>query len=290
VATLSFACGVAVRAVSLFVWSRGHPKAAFWFCVFGIAVPFAVMAAPEAWRAWQQRPAPARCTERGIPIEIGHQRLDIPVAALFSVHRGPSVVRDSYYMSSPAHVRDLCAQTDDGTSRVHATNLAIRFDPIWQWKPNVCGQPLPSAPAGFSPHDPLPWAAKVCAAIAPAAVLQMDPTDFPLSAFVYSLSEVKLGEFLGSASTYEDSLKPTVRGRDDTYTITNVATPGGDPLTFACRRQSDGTRWCTSSHPWSNSAHLHYAFRTRDQDIAAKGTRMDETLRAFLGQLQATGR
>jgi hypothetical protein len=291
VATTSFACGVGVRAVSLFVWWRGRRKRAFWVCVFGIAVPFAVMAAPEALRAWQQRPAPARCTERGIPIEIGQQRLNIPVAPLFSVHRGASVVRDSYYMFSPAHVRDLCARTEDGARRVHATNLAIRFDPIWQWKSNVCGQPSPSAPVGFSPHDPLPWAAKVCAAIAPAAVLHMDPTDFPLSAFVYSLPEVKLGEFMGSStgSTYRDSQDPPRVGRDDTYTITDIVTAGGDPLTFACRLQSDGTHWCTTSYPWSNGTHLHYAFRTRE-DIAAKGKRVDETTRAFLSQFQAAGR
>jgi hypothetical protein len=36
-----------------------------------------------------------------------------------------------------------------------------------------------------------------------------------------------------------------------------------------------------------NGVHLHYAFRTRDEQYAEKGQRMDETLRAFLTQFQA---
>ena len=106
----------------------------------------------------------------------------------------------------------------------------------------------------------------------------------------YSLSEVKLGEYSGSDSTYQDSLKPSGAGRAETYVTAEPKTPDGNLLTFACRLQSGGTQWCTTSYPWVNGTHLHYAFRTSDPDIATKGQRIDETLRGFLGQFQAADR
>lgn len=287
VATMSFACGVAVRAVSLFVWARGHRNAAVWVALFGVAVPFVVVAAPGALQAWQRRAPPKACTERGLPIEIAGNRFNIPVAPMFTIYSGQSGARDSYYLFSAPHVRDLCAQTGNGTERVHATHLQIRLDYILQWKSEVCGVSPRSSRREFVPHDPPPWAVELCAAVAPNTVLTMDPTDFPLNADVFALSEVKLGNFLGSASTYEDSLKHPARGGDSTYTSTDSKTPDSNPLTFACRVQSDGSRFCATSYPWLNGVHLHYTFRTRDEQYAEKGRRIDEALRTFLGQFQA---
>jgi hypothetical protein len=275
--TAGFASGVLVRAVSLVASASGRPKTAFGICVLGIAVPFLLLAAPTAWDAWQKRPAPATCIAAGFRIEIGGTPLDVPVARLFTIYRGPSSRADAYYLENVRSLRDLCGQTDNGARRVSATNFGIRFERL-NWGPgpeNICKPPIPA------------WAGALCAAAPPVGKGRIDQTDFPINAYVFSPDEVKLGEFLGSVSSYRDSLAAPRPGENKTFVTAEARTPDGNPLTFACRPQSDGSSWCTASYLWVKGAHLHYVFRSPPESIAERGTRVDAALRDFLAQLRA---
>ena len=48
----------------------------------------------------------------------------------------------------------------------------------------------------------------------------MSDTDFPINAHVYAIDEVRLGEFGGSASTYDDSLAAPDPIRRETFVRT----------------------------------------------------------------------
>jgi hypothetical protein len=272
--TIGFANGVAVRAVSLIASAYGRPNAAVAICMLGVAVPFLLLTVPTAWDAWQKRPAPAACTAAGFRIEIGGTPLDVPAARLFTIYRGPSSRADAYYLESVRSLRDLCGQTGNGARRVPATSLGIRFEYMHGGPESIC---KPSIPA---------WASTLCAAASPIGQGRIDQTDFPITAYIFSPTEVKRGEFLGSVSSYRDSLAAPRPGENKTFVTAQTRTPDGNPLTFACHAQSDGSNWCTASYLWVNGTHLHYEFRSPPESIAERGTRMDATLRDFLAQFR----
>jgi hypothetical protein len=271
--TCGFVSGVAVRAVSLVAAAYGRPRAAFNICLFGIAVPFLVPLVPAAWDAWQKRPAPEACVSAGFQIEIGGTRLSVPVARLFTIYRGSSSGADAYYLENVKSVRDLCARAANGATRITATNLAIRFDRMQWGQESVCKPSIP------------PWLGTLCAAASPIGRGGIDQTDFPITAYVFSPNEVKLGEFLGSISSYGDSLAGPRPGRNETFVTTEARTSDGNPLTFVCHPQSDGTHWCSASYLWMNGAYLHYVFRSPPDRIAERGKSVDATLRDFLNTL-----
>ena len=133
------------------------------------------------------------------------------------------------------------------------------------------------------------WASKLCAAAEPIGRGRIDQTDFPITAYVFAPDEVTLGEFGGSVSTYRDSLTAARSSRSEAFVTADARTPDGNPLTFACRAQSDGSHWCSAAYRWVNGAHLHYAFRSPPASIAERGQQVDATLRDFLAQLQVPG-
>jgi hypothetical protein len=177
-------------------------------------------------------------------------------------------------MQNVANVRALCGLTGNGAERIKATNLSIRFEHLWWGMESAC---LSSPPS---------WAAALCAAAAPIKRGRIDETDYPITAYVFSPDEVRLGDFLGSKSTYQDS-RTRHLAPNQSFVQADVKTPDGNPLTFLCQPQSNGTHWCSTSYPWAGGANLNYVFRAPAADkIAERGRRIDETLRAFLAGLQ----
>lgn len=272
VVTVAFAIGVGVRALTLAMSARGLALGkAFMLNAVGFTLVLAVFTWPHAWHLWRLRPAPQACVERGFQIEIGGTRFAVPSRGPFTIYRGKSARAGAYYLQSVASLRDLCGLTANGSVRVSATNLAIRFDRVLR---DVCRGPAPG------------WADKLCAAAEPIGRGRIDETDYPLTAYVFAPEEVTLGEFGGSVSSYRDSLAGSDPRRNVTFVTADAHTPDGNPLTLACRPQSDGSYWCSAAYHLANGTHLHYVFRSPLDEIAARGKRVDTTLSEFLAQFR----
>jgi hypothetical protein len=101
---------------------------------------------------------------------------------------------------------------------------------------------------------------------------------------------VRLGEFGGSASTYDDSLAAPDPIRRETFVRTNQSTADGKPLTYACTEMTGGIYWCKTSYPWQNGTYINYVFRSGVRDIEEKGLRIDARLHEVLGSLRRSER
>ena len=130
------------------------------------------------------------------------------------------------------------------------------------------------------------WAKEICAAIDAVQPGYIDDTDFPIGAHVYALKDVAIGEFLASASTYDDSVAADARPGRETFIRTSVITGDGKPLTFGCGETSNSGYWCRTSYLWQNGAHINYVFRSSLAQVEAKGLRVDAKLREFLAPLR----
>jgi hypothetical protein len=278
VVTAAFTIGVSVRALTLALTSRGLALSkAFLLNAVGFALVVGLFILPQAWDLWRLRPAPQACVEKGFQVEIGGTRFAIPAAGLFTIYRGPSVRAGAYYLGYVASLRDLCGLTANGSTQLPATNLAIRFDRVHgvhRGTQSLC------KPEGAG------WAANLCAALDPISRGRIDETNYPLTAHVFAPGEVILGEFLGSPSSYRDSLAVSDPARNVRFITAEAYTPDGNPLTFACRPQSDGSYWCSAAYPWVNGTHLHYVFRSPLDQIASRGQRVDTVLREFVAQFR----
>jgi hypothetical protein len=157
---------------------------------------------------------------------------------------------------------------------VAATNLAIRFERLRSGPRSPCH---PNPPA---------WASRLCAAAEPIGRGRIDDTDYPITAYVFSPGEVRLGEFGGSFSSYRDSLAGSRPGRNEAFLTTDIRTSDGNPLTFACAAQRDSTHWCSASYLWANGAHVNYVFRSPPDQIADRGRNVDAALRDFMERLR----
>jgi hypothetical protein len=275
--TFAFGIGVIVRAVTLGLVAKGlSPRHAFTINTAAFAIVVAWPAGSMAWEKWRLRSPSEACTRSVFDIEIVQARLALPAAPVFQVYLGQNSGNDAYYFWSAPSLRAFCSITADGTKRARAKNLALNFEEAWRFQRNICAE-----------ADRVPgWAVQLCTAMRSAPRRLLDDTDFPLKAYIFSPAEFRLGDFLGMPSTYEVSLGGPRPHRNETFLKTDMATPDGNPLTFACSPQSDGSSWCVASYRWHAGAHLQYVFRTSPQEIEDKGRRINTTLQAFLAPMR----
>jgi hypothetical protein len=272
IVTVGFASGVLVRSLSLMLRSRGLPlRYIVTICFVGFAIVPAFFLVPTAWEAWKRRPPSEACRNATFDIKVADVALTIPATSLFNIYLGRTSSRDAYYLAINSSLRDFCGLNNDGKQPVAATHIWLTSRHFGLSTPAVCAGPIPE------------WALTYCGAHEAAKRGKEDDFDFPLDINIFAPDQVNLGEFQGSRSTYEDSLQTTPHVVPNVFIRSDLSV-SGQPLTFRCNESGNGY-WCTTSYPWRDGANLGYTFRSRRDDVAARGQRIDAETRKFLAGL-----
>jgi hypothetical protein len=273
--TIGFAAGVAIRALTLVLRSRGvHFRYLFAIYVAGLPATVAIIVIPDAWHSWNMRAPSEACLNATLKIKVANANFAIPAMPIFNVYLGRSSRADAYYFNLNPDLRAFCGLGDNGRRPVRAANIWLRFGQYHESLPAICTAPVPD------------WAETYCAADGPPRRMRADEIDFPLDIHVFAPDEVVMGEFGGSRSTYEDSLHPEARPDAPLFIKAEALTPDQHPLTFGCREAGSGY-WCKASYPWRNGATLDYSFHAGRDDTAARGVRIDVEARKFLSGFNA---
>ena len=268
IATVSFAVGAGVRALSIFLRSRDlRLRYVVALCAAGFAIVPTIFVVPGLWQQWQHRPPSQACRAATFKVSVGGATFALPSTSMFSIYLGRTSRTNAYHLETDSGQRDFCGLTDHGKHPVEATNISLRLRNFALRTPALCSDPIPD------------WAATYCAAHAAARQGKQDVIDFPLDVNVFAAEAVNLGEFLGSRSTFEDSQHPELHRGDDFVRSDVIA--GGQPLTFQCHDNDSGT-WCRTSYPWRDGANLGYTFQSGRDEVAARGVRIDAETRRFL--------
>jgi hypothetical protein len=272
IVTVSFVTGVLVRGLSLVLRSRGlRLLYVVAICAFGFAIVPAFFYLPAAWEAWQRRPPAEACANATFRLNVAEVNFNIPASSMFNVYLGRTSAKDVYYLGIAPSLREFCSVNDNGKLPVTATLIWLHpHDLIFSTKSALCTETPPE------------WARTYCAAYDAVKRGKEDDVDFPLDIHVFAPNQVNLGEFGGSRSTYQDSLHPP--SRPGTVFIKSDALVSGEPLTFSCM-PGGNEYWCTASYLWRNGAILSYTFRSGRDDVIARGQRIDDETRKFLGGL-----
>jgi hypothetical protein len=275
VITLAFATGVIVRAFTMLLAAKGLPlRHVFTICVVGFAIVPAIFIVPGAWHDWNMRPPSEACSNTTFHIKVANVDFAIPAAPIFIVYLGKRSNQDAYYFSMNPSLRTFCSLSDNGRQPIKATNIWLRFGRYRETAPTICTDPVPD------------WAKTYCAADGSAKPTQDDSIDFPLDIHVFAPDEVTMGEFGGSRSTYDDSLQRKPWPNAPVFIKSDSLTPDQHPLTFECNENGNDD-WCKTSYPWSDGANLNYSFRSRRDDVATRGRRVDVETRKFLSGFTA---
>lgn len=273
--TTAFAAGVAIRAMTMVLAWRGlHLRHVFLICTLGFAVVPIVLLGPGAWQQWNRRPPSEACSSATFRVNVANVEFGIPASPVFTIYRANTVRRDAYYFFSNANLRSFCGLTENGQRPVKATNISLRFEGYDVSAPAICARPVPEVARSY------------CAADKSARAANIDGLDFPLQMFVFAPDEVILGEFMGSRSTYDVSLKANPPPNGAVFIRSATLTPDQHPLTFECRENRDGY-WCKTAYAWSEGVFIQYEFRSGRPDVAAKGSRVDAEVRKYLAGLRA---
>ena len=276
VITTAFAAGVAIRAITLMLALKGlRLRHVFTICVAGFAIVPAILLAPGAWHEWEMRPPSEACLNATFDIKIANADFSIPATPIFNVYLGRRSGQDAYYFGMKPSLRSFCSLNDNGRQPVRATNIWLRF-----------GQSRGTAPAICATGAVPDWAKTYCAADGSARPVKYDAIDFPLDIHVFAPNDVMMGEFGGSRSTYDDSLRATPGPNAPVFFKSETLTPDQHPLTFECRENTNGY-WCKTSYPWRDGASLNFSFQSERRDVAATGTRIDAETRKFLSGFRA---
>jgi hypothetical protein len=266
--TTGFATGVVVRGCTLLLAARGLSLGyVFAIGVAGFAIVPAFVFVPSWWHDWKTRPASEACRRTTFHVTVADAAFSIPAASLLNIYLGRISSRDAYYLEHSSSLREFCDVNDDGRRPVKATKMWLRLRNFGLVTPALCTGPVAD------------WAKTYCSAHAAAKHQEEDKVDFPADIYVFAPDEVNLSEFLGSRSTYEDSLKATPQS-GDLYVMSDVPSPK-EPLTFRCRQSSRGY-WCSTFYAWRDGANLGYTFESPREEIAARGSRIDAETRQFL--------
>jgi hypothetical protein len=270
--TTGFATGVAVRGCTLLFAAYGlRLRYALAICILGFAIVPALIVVPTWWHGWKMRPASEACRSATFHVTVANAALSIPAVSFWNVYLGRTSSRDAYYLEQGVSLREFCGVNDDGRRPVKATNIWLRLRNFGLVTPAQCTGPVAD------------WAKTYCDAHEAAKRGGDDKLDFPLDIYVFSPNEVITGEFGGTRSTYEDSLKTTPQS-SDVYIPTD-ASSRQEPLTFRCH-QIDTGYWCSTFYPWHDGAHLGYTFQSPRNEIAARGSRIDAETHKFLSGLE----
>jgi hypothetical protein len=271
--TIGFISGIAIRGLTLILRSRGlRLSYIFVIRIVGLAVPPAIFFLPGLWHAWKNRPPSGVCQNATFNVKIAGADFAIPAKSMFNVYLGRTSRRDAYYFNMPPSLRDFCSLNNNGKLPVKATNIWLQLHNFGLSTPALCVTPV----AG--------WATTYCTAHDAAKHTKEDSVDFPLDIHVFAPDEVNMGEFLGSRSTYEDSLSTAPQVGGPVF-IKSDQMVSGQPLTFKCNKNGSGY-WCTTSYPWRDGANLGYAFRSGADEVIARGNRIDIETRKFLSGFQ----
>jgi hypothetical protein len=271
--TAAFATGIAIRAMTLVLAWRGlHLRYVFLICVAGFALVPAIFIVPGLWSAWKNRPASDACRAATFDVAVAGVKLAIPANSMFNIYLGRTSDRDAYYLEHQASLRKFCSLNDNGRKPVKATQVWLRLRNFGLADHGICSQPAAE------------WASSYCSAHDAAKRGKEDGIDFPLDIYVFAPDQFELGQFGGSSSTYEDSLKAAPSSNHYRF-ITSDPSVSGTSLTFRCHSMGDGD-WCETFYPWQGGANLGYRFRAKSNEIAARGARIDAETRKFLSGLQ----
>jgi hypothetical protein len=204
---------------------------------------------------------------------MAETQVRVPASPLFNIYLGRTSARDAYYLGSAPSQRELCSLTRDGTRPVRATSIWLSLGYNHYLLDATCADPAGPGDEHF------------CAALDKIKRGRIDETDYPIDAHLFAPDDVNLGEFLGTRSTYDDSIGGGRVGVQ--YFTSQRSTPDGQPLTFACRSQSAGYYYCAGSYPWRAGIHLDFHFRASRDELVAKGERVDGVTRAWFERMHA---
>ena len=272
IATTAFATGVVVRALSLIVaglgWSFGR---VFAINTFGFPIVIAVFVVPGLWNAWRMRPPSAACVKATFELKLADGHVRVPASSLFNVYLGPSSARDAYYFGILPNLRAFCDLTRNGAQPTRAANITLDLGYNHYLSAVDCADPA------------LVDDANACAALPAIKRGRIDDTDYPIKAYLFAPNDVVLGEFLGTRSTYDDSMNGhEIRNE---YFHSQRMTPDGKPLTFACTPQTAGY-YCRAAYAWRDGGHLDLEFRAGRAELVSKGERVEATTRAWFERMR----
>jgi hypothetical protein len=273
--TVGFVTGVAIRAVTLILSSRGlRSRFVFAICAAGFAIVPAVVFVPGLWHDWTMRPPSDACLNATFRVKVADADFVVPPIAFFNVYLGMTSSKDAYYFSLNPHLRAFCSLSANGRQQIKASMIWLRFGQYMESPPAICSGAVAD------------WAKTYCSAYGAAKGSRDDRIEFPLDIHVFAPDGLVLGEFGGSRSTYEDSLHPKTWPGAPVFISSDASTPDQRPLTFECLESGSG-HWCKTSYPWKDGANLSYSFQAGRDDVAEKGKRIDVETRTFLAVFQA---
>lgn len=273
IVTVAFVTGTAVRGCTLLLAFRGLASRYVLTIGFaGIAIVPAILFVPNWWHDWKMRPASEACRSATFRVTIADAAFSIPATTLFNIYLDTTSGRDAYYLEHSSSLREFCDVNDDGRRPIKATMISLRLRNFGLVMPALCTGSVAD------------WAQTYCDAHEAAKRGGDGKLDFPLDIYVFAPDEVILGEFGGTRSTYQDSLKAAPQSHY--LYITSDVTSGKEPLTFRCE-QIDAGYWCGAFYPWRNGAHLGYTFQSAREGIAARGSLIDAETHKFLAGFEA---
>jgi hypothetical protein len=275
--TIAFAAGIGMRGLSLVLArsatrSRWATRAAT--TLLGFAALCAALALPVASDMWRLRPVSEACHRATFDVALAGEHFKIPAAALFDVSLGQGPDQGVYDLGIVTSLRELCALTDAGSRQLHATGISMKFQQMWGFGSSSCG-PNPTA-----------WQSSFCSAVKAGGGRGIDVSDFPVSARVFSLSGTDLGASDVPASSLDASRSGEKPRQADVFVRSNLLTPDGKSLTFACSGLDHGNYSCVATYLWRQEAYLSYVFRSDYASLEERGRRVDAATREFVGRLQ----
>lgn len=278
IATIGFAIGAVVRAVSLSLRRWGwSANSAFAINAAGFLIVIGVFAAPVLWVDWRMRPLSADCAHARFALDIAGARVRVPGSALFNIYFGPTSARDVVYFWSIPEWRSFCARTSLGAQPVRATHLWLNIEGSHTLNQMTCAD----AERVLGPNSCEPFALMQRGHAA--------ATEYPLEAHVFAPDEVRFGEFGATRSTYADASSGKRSSLYPEFFRTGRILGDGTPLTFACHNSSDG-HYCRAAYPWRDGAYLDYDFSAGADDVVEKGLRVDAKVHEIFDAMSAASR
>lgn len=253
-----------LRRIGWPVWWRGG------LILAGLLAPPAVALALNQARLYDHRPPAASCETATFKVRIAQLPLHIAARSSFNIYLGPGVTREAYYLSIPKYVRLLCDRSQDGLQMLQASMVSLGVQSsIYDLSKRVCAPTPPT------------WAARLCQGLKekpalvewPSEINIFDPATF-----------LRLGEFGGSRSTYDESL--TAKDLYYAYFVSPTRkTPDGKPFSAKCYAASDGNDYCSTSYPWRDGVFIQYGFHGPRAELDTVSARVEANVERFLSEL-----
>jgi len=267
-ATISFCGGVAIRILTLALPRFGVTgKGVLLANLLGILLPLGFFAVPVAQAAWHDREPSMACRSATFDIDPAATRLNLPAAPIFKVRLGRDWVIGAYEYGSHPGLREFCAMTKNGQTRVRANGVLVNVE--YPELTKYCAEVRSAS------------ALELCRTMEPVIRNKVEDTDVPLHLQVSALDHVDRYVL----STFDDSEASPPRHESEFFVLSSTRSADNKPLTFACH-ELFARYTCRVSHPWEDGLHVSYAFWAAKGDILEKGLRVEAKLKEFLGLLE----